>query len=263
MGLAFDGEHTLYSSEGNSGRIRVLNPTDGSRKRILDLNRDGFSDSFTSDLAFDPERRLLYALDQANFRLVVVDVTRRQIAASLRLGRLPFALALSPDEQPRCPDTTTSECSNAADLARASSRQARDTGLPFPAFGFPSNEAVEGVRRATAKGEVQVPGLGDPNAQESNSLAVVNLENPSCPRIRSFHPHRPAVWKRNPRRQQPLWRDRDGRSHLRVERPQRFHHRHRRQDESGHGGNSHSDTGLGKSMACQADRVSAFHAEMG
>ena len=184
MGLAFDGEHTLYSSEGNSGRIRVLNPTDGSRKRILDLNRDGFSDSFTSDLAFDPERRLLYALDQANFRLVVVDVTRRQIAASLRLGRLPFALALSPDG--RRAYVTNIGMFEYKPIPGADSKQARDTGLPFPAFGFPSNEAVEGVRRATAKGEVQVPGLGDPNAQESNSLAVVNLENPSAPRIEAF-----------------------------------------------------------------------------
>ena len=77
MGLAFSGEHTLYCSEGNSGRIRVVNPSDESRKLLLDLNRDGYSDSFTGDLAFDPERKLLYALDQANFRLVTIDVSRR------------------------------------------------------------------------------------------------------------------------------------------------------------------------------------------
>src|SRR6267142_1773300 len=60
------------------------------------------------------------------------------------------------------------------------------TGLPFPAFGFPSPEAVEGAKRATAKGEIQVAGLGDPNVQESNSLAIVNLENPSAPRVEAF-----------------------------------------------------------------------------
>ena len=86
MGLAFSGEHTLYCSEGNSGRIRVVNPSDESRKLLLDLNRDGYSDSFTGDLAFDPERKLLYALDQANFRLVTIDVNRRRATASLRFS---------------------------------------------------------------------------------------------------------------------------------------------------------------------------------
>ena len=184
MGLAFEGEHTMYSSEGNSGRIRIVNPADGSRKRILDLNRDGFSDSFSSDLAFDPERKLLYALDQANFRLVIIDVIHRRIAASLRLGRLPFALALSPDGHRAY--VTNIGMFEYKSIPGADSKHARETGLPFPAFGFPSAEAVEGAKRSTAKGEVLVPGLGDPNAQESNSLAVVNVENSSAPRIEAF-----------------------------------------------------------------------------
>jgi YVTN family beta-propeller protein len=184
MGLAFNGEHTLYCSEGNSGRIRVINPSDESRKLLLDLNRDGYSDSFTGDLAFDPERKLLYALDQANFRLVTIDVNRRRALASLRLGRLPFALALSPDKR-RAYVTNIGMFEYKA-IPGADRKQARVTGLPFPAFGFPSPEATEGAKRATAKGEIQVPGLGDPNARESNSLAVVNLENPAAPRIEAY-----------------------------------------------------------------------------
>jgi YVTN family beta-propeller protein len=184
MGLAFNGEHTLYCSEGNSGRIRVINPSDESRKGIIDLNRDGFSDSFTGDLAFDPERKLLYALDQANFRLVTIDVTHRRVVASLRLGRLPFALALSPDN--RRAYVTNIGMFEYKFIPAADGKRARETGLPFPAFGFPSPEAAEGARRETAKGEIQVPGLGDPNAQESNSVAVVNLENSAAPRIEAF-----------------------------------------------------------------------------
>ena len=99
MGLAFVGERTLFCSEGNSGRVRSINPADGSNKRAFDLNQDSFDDSFTGDIAFDPERRLLYVLDQANFRLVTFDIARRRVVASLRLGRLPFALALSPDRR--------------------------------------------------------------------------------------------------------------------------------------------------------------------
>ena len=184
MGLAFNGEHTLYCSEGNSGRIRALNPSDESRKLLLDLNRDGYSDSFTGDLAFDPERKLLYALDQANFRLVTIDVNHRRTLASLRLGRLPFALALSPDK--RRAYVTNIGMFEYKPIPGADPKRARETGLPFPAFGFPSPEAAEGAARTAATGEIQVPGLGDPNVKESNSVAVVNLENPAAPRIEAF-----------------------------------------------------------------------------
>ncbi len=184
MGLAFVGERTLFCSEGNSGRVRSINPADGSNKRAFDLNQDGFDDSFTGDIAFDPERRLLYVLDQANFRLVTFDIARRRVVASLRLGRLPFALALSPDR--RRAYITNIGMFEYKPVPGADPKRARETGLPFPAFGFPSPEAAQGAKRATAAGEVQVPGLGDPNVNESNSLAIVNLENPSAPRVEAF-----------------------------------------------------------------------------
>lgn len=40
---------------------------------------------------------LAYALDQANFRLVGVDVAAGTVTSVLRTGRYPFGLALSPD----------------------------------------------------------------------------------------------------------------------------------------------------------------------
>jgi YVTN family beta-propeller protein len=97
-GAVFDGEHTVYVSEGASGRVWAVNPSDGSRKRGFDLNQDGASRSFTGDLAFDPDRKQLYVLDQANSRLAVVDVNRRKVA-SLPLAGAPQALSLSPDRR--------------------------------------------------------------------------------------------------------------------------------------------------------------------
>jgi YVTN family beta-propeller protein len=184
MGLAFDGDHILYVSEGNSGRVGAINPSDGSRKRLFDLNQDGLADSFTGDLAFDPDRKLLYVLDQANFRLVTIDTAHHRIAASLKLGRLPFALALSPDR--RRAYVTNIGMFEYKPVPGADKIHARETGLAFPAFGFPSPEAAQGAKRETAKGDVQVPGLGDPNVKESNSLAIVNLETAQTPRIEAF-----------------------------------------------------------------------------
>ena len=183
-GLAFSTERWLYASEGNSGRVRLIDLSDGRRKLLYELNQSGFADSYSGDLALDSDRGLLYVVDQANFRLVTFDIRRHRLVASLRLGRLPFALALSPDRR-RAYVTNLGMFEYRA-IPGADPKQARETALPFPAFGFPSSEARDGARRDTARGPVDVPGLGDPNVRESNSLAVVNLERPEAPRVEAF-----------------------------------------------------------------------------
>ena len=99
MGAAFSGNHAAYISEGNSGRVRLIDLGSGNRRKLYNLNQKKFSDSYTGDLAFDAERELLYVLDQANFRLVTIDTRKGQIVASLPVGRLPFAIALAPDKR--------------------------------------------------------------------------------------------------------------------------------------------------------------------
>jgi len=98
MGIAFVNEHSAWVSEGNSGKVALFDFS-SDRRRAVDLNQQGYQDSYTGDLAFDPERNLLYAVDQANFRVAVIDAKARTIVASVKTGRLPFALALSPDRR--------------------------------------------------------------------------------------------------------------------------------------------------------------------
>ncbi|MGI8989088.1 MAG: bifunctional YncE family protein/alkaline phosphatase family protein [Bryobacteraceae bacterium] len=184
MGLAFSGEKAVYASEGESGRVRLVDLSTGARRKLFDLNQGGFADSFTGDLAQDPERGLLYVLDQANFRMVVLDTRRNRILSSVPVGRLPFAIALSPDR--RRAYVTNLGMFQYRGIPGARADNARETGLAFPAFGFPSAEAEHGAKRKTAAGEVDVPGLGDPNAPESNSLTVVDLDNPAAPRVEAF-----------------------------------------------------------------------------
>jgi DNA-binding beta-propeller fold protein YncE len=99
QGVAFANDMELFVSEGASGRIRLLNPADGKLKAALDLNRGAFRGSFSGDLAMDRERGLLYALDERNARLVVIDARRRTVQADIKLAARPGALALSPDGQ--------------------------------------------------------------------------------------------------------------------------------------------------------------------
>jgi len=181
QGLAFTNDRDLYASEGNSGRVRLVDVRSGSLKQLYDLNTGGYRNSYTGDLALDARRGLLYVLDQANFRLAVIDTRKQRIAASLRTGRLPFAIALSPDA--RRVYVTHVGMFEYKVIPGADPKRARETGLPTPAFGFPSPEARDGARRQTAAGMVDVPGLGDPNARESNSLAIVDVANPESPQI--------------------------------------------------------------------------------
>ena len=183
MGLALSGERSAYISEGNSGRISLLDWT-SERRRTIDLNQASYADSFTGDLALDADRGILYAIDQANFRVAVIDTKTRQPIASIRVGRLPFALALSPDRQ-RLYVTNLGMFQYQA-IPGADRKRAKTTGLPFPAFGFPSPEAAAGAERPTESGTVKVPGLGDPNVPESNSLAVVDVSTPSAAKLVTF-----------------------------------------------------------------------------
>src|SRR5690242_7943692 len=73
MGLAFDGESTVYVSEGESGRIRRADLAASKDEPWIKLNQGGYRDSYTGDVAFDAARGLLFAVDQANFRLVIID----------------------------------------------------------------------------------------------------------------------------------------------------------------------------------------------
>jgi YVTN family beta-propeller protein len=183
LGLALSGEHAAFVSEGNSGRIGFLD-WNADRRRTIELNHGEYQDSYTGDLVFDSETGLLYAADQANFRVAVIEARSRQVISSVKVGRLPFALALSPDRNKLY--VTNVGMFQYRAIPGADPKQARATGLPFPAFGFPSPEAVSGAQRETERGAVQVPGLGDPNAPESNSLCVVDVTDPSSPHVETF-----------------------------------------------------------------------------
>ena len=184
MGLAFGSDRELYVSEGNSGRVRLIDSRTGSRKRIFDLNDIAIRDSYTADLAIDRDRGLLWVIDQANFRIAGIDLKTGRVLGSARVGRLPLAIALSAGGLKAY--VANLGMFSYQPVPGAGPQNARETGLPFPAFGFPSVDALVGAQRVTASGPVNVPGLGSPNARESNSVAIVDLADPAHPRTTAF-----------------------------------------------------------------------------
>ncbi len=179
FGIAFETERSVWVAEGNSGRVRLIDTGSGNRLKLVNLDQGAWHNSFTGDLAFDAGRHLLFVLDQANFRLAVIDTKKGQVISSAPVGRMPFALALSPDGH-------TAYVTNAGVfryrvLPGANRADAKRTGLPFPAFGFPSAESLAGTKASTEAGMIDVPALGDPNVRESNSVCVIDLRDAAKP----------------------------------------------------------------------------------
>jgi YVTN family beta-propeller protein len=174
MGLAYspDGK-ALYVSGGNDGNVVVLDPATGRKDRTIDLNVPfggrGWRDGYIGDLRLTPDGQTLYALDQANFRLVGVDVATGTVTSVMPTGRYPFGLTLSPDG-------TRAYVANVGMYAYSfvdgfDPARPDTTALPFPAFGFGTAEARDG----TTSAGIHVPGVGDPNDERSFSLWTLDL----------------------------------------------------------------------------------------
>jgi YVTN family beta-propeller protein len=170
MGCAFspDGARFYYGS-ANEGRIVVLDVATTTVAGTIDLNTGGLGDSFPGDLTLSRDGRRLFVVDQFNYRLVTVDLESRKVVQSVRVGRNPFAVALSPDEK-------LAWVSNVGmfeyPLVPGVTRENRaEKGLPFPAYGVPSKEAEDGV---DVNG-TRVPGLGSPNHPDAMSVFSVDL----------------------------------------------------------------------------------------
>ena len=97
-GLVFSGERAVFASEGASGRISFADWGAG-RLRAIDLNQGGAARAYAGDLVLDAAGGLLYAADEANCRVAVVETRSRQIIAWASVAGAPLALALSPDRR--------------------------------------------------------------------------------------------------------------------------------------------------------------------
>ena len=167
FGITLAGEHAVYIAEGNSGRV-VYFDWNTDRRRTFDLNQAGYSDSYTGDLAFDAQRAVLYVADQANFRVCAIDTRSRRVLASIKVGRLPFALALSPDRQ-KLYVTNAGRFQYNAFTGTAGERSADALSVFPPSWPAPST-------------------ANDPAAREGNSLAVIDVSDPAAAKVETFLP---------------------------------------------------------------------------
>jgi YVTN family beta-propeller protein len=170
---------TLYWSSGDTGAVYVFDVASAAKVAEMPLNvrvgRRTFHDSYAMDLRLSPDGRYLYCADVTNFRVAVIETTLREVVGSVSVGRYPYALASAGSRVCVANIGMFEYSAIPAPTGEGFDRR----GLTFPAFGFPSREAREGV---DVEGR-HVPGLGDPNVLESFSAWVLDCADPDQPKV--------------------------------------------------------------------------------
>ncbi len=171
MGCAFSPDaRRLYLGSANRGEIVVYDLKTRADVDRININGDGFADSFLGDFLVSADGRFLYGVDQFNYRMVVVDLHQRRVVRSVRVGRNPFGICLSPDA--KCAWVSNVGMFEYPLLPGVTPISGPTSGLSFPAYGVPSKEAEVGVVIDGKK----IPGLGSPNHPDAMSVFKVNLE---------------------------------------------------------------------------------------
>jgi YVTN family beta-propeller protein len=212
-GVAYSPDGSLlWVVTGDSGKLiayRTDSLSSGSERnqpighwtKEAEISLDGptagkdYQQSFAATLILSSDGKTIYALDQANWRVVMIDVASRQRVASIATGNYPFELALSPDGKRLYvtntglfeytilptfrPAIAAPGSANGSAEALPTSDQKLSKGLRFPPFGYPSKDARKG---AFVEGQ-KVPGLGDENSVRGSSLWTYDVSDPTHPAI--------------------------------------------------------------------------------
>ncbi len=94
-GLAYSPDSALlYVATGESGKIRAYSTADwhavGEVSLDGPLSGNNFGGSFAATLVVSADGKTLYALDQGNWRVVVLDAEHMERIASIATGAYPF-----------------------------------------------------------------------------------------------------------------------------------------------------------------------------
>ncbi len=176
LGVAFSPDSkTVYLSGGDNGAVIVYDIEKFQRLDSISLNgivdSVDYEDSFTADLLLNESNNELLVLDRGNFRMVRIDLTTHKITASVKTGRQPFGLAISPDKKtafvanvgmydyPLIPDITPQNYDSML--------------LPIQPYGNDTKESINGYVLNGRK----IPGVGSPLAPEAMSVYTIDLDN--------------------------------------------------------------------------------------
>ncbi len=179
MGVGFSRDSkTVYVAGGSDWSVTAFDLASGKKSFRIDcaheVDGETFHNGYLGDLRVTKNGRTIYAVDQSNFRMLVIDVRKKSVITSVPVGRYPFGIALDPEE----------EHAYVANVGMFEYDYFRDADgnrakLAFPPFGVPSEEAERGL----VVDGVVVPALGDMNDLRGMSVWTVDIGKPKSPNV--------------------------------------------------------------------------------
>jgi YVTN family beta-propeller protein len=182
MGLAISPDNDkVYVSGGQTNRVLVFDLMTG--KKIDSVNcavsEDGFNypDGYIGDMVISKDGSHIFAVDQTNFRLIIIDTRKMKAIKSVPVGRYPFGIALTNDEKKvYVANIGMFEYSKISDIEETSDYK---NALDFPPFGYNTEEMKNGI----VTDSLVIPGLGDPNSDMAFSVWAISIEDLNNPKV--------------------------------------------------------------------------------
>jgi YVTN family beta-propeller protein len=182
MGLAISPDNKkVYVAGGQENRIFVFDLISGNKIDSIDCDIEAAGvktpDGYIGDMTLTADGYYLFAVDQTNFRLVIVDTRKGQVIKSVPVGRYPFGVALSRDEKKvYVANVGMFEYRKIGKIEETSDYK---NALAFPAFAYNTKEMRNGI----ITDSIVIPGLGDPNSDKAFSVWAVSIENIEDPKV--------------------------------------------------------------------------------
>lgn len=179
MGAAIDpAKSIVYIAGGGDWSVMAFDLNTRQRLFRIDCahkNEDGdFIFGYVGDLRLSADGTMIYAVDQSNFRMLVIDIAAQKVCHSIPVGRYPFGITLSPDGK-------KAYVANVGmfEYAYVRNKEGGIAKLDFPPYGVPSKEAEKGVEID----DLDVPGLGDPNDIRGMSVWTVDISKQGAEKV--------------------------------------------------------------------------------
>jgi YVTN family beta-propeller protein len=182
MGLAISPDNRIvYVAGGQQNCIYIFDiETGASLGQISCSSNRGntdYSHGYIGDIVLSRDGKMLFAVDQVGFRMLVIDTKNKKLLYNVPVGRYPFGITLSPDEK-------TAFVANVGmyqySLINRKKHEKWEKGtIDFPAFSYGSKEAEDGIYNDS----LQIPGLGPLNADESFSVWAIKLRKNREPKV--------------------------------------------------------------------------------
>jgi YVTN family beta-propeller protein len=182
MGLAISPDNqTVYVSGGQENKIHLFDLKTGKETGFIPcgaiVGERDYRVGYIGDMTLNKAGDRLYAVDQVNFILLIIDPVKKEVLHRVNTGRYPFGLCLSTDEKKvYVANVGMYEYSRFASLKNDSLDR---TSIGYPAFAYLSKESETGIKRDS----VNIPGLGKANTPESFSVWTVNVADQDNPKV--------------------------------------------------------------------------------